>query len=111
MNAEPATAELIAVTFGEARRLFTTLTTPRPGRHAAEVWCSWLGQSVVAAGRRPCGPAAPGHSRCRRAAPQGAHLAARHSAAPPLQIPVPRRLGRPSQRFPRPWIVTTWVAG
>lgn len=29
----------------------------------------------------------------------------------PLPIPVPQRLGRPSQRFPRPWIVTTWVAG
>ncbi|GAA2361448.1 aminoglycoside phosphotransferase family protein [Dactylosporangium salmoneum] len=29
----------------------------------------------------------------------------------PLPIPVPQRLGRPSERFPRPWIVTTWVAG
>ncbi|WP_027344104.1 aminoglycoside phosphotransferase family protein [Hamadaea tsunoensis] len=29
----------------------------------------------------------------------------------PLPIPVPQRLGRPSDRFPRPWIVTTWVAG
>jgi aminoglycoside phosphotransferase (APT) family kinase protein len=29
----------------------------------------------------------------------------------PLQIPVPQRLGQPSERFPRPWIVTTWVAG
>src|SRR5258708_22942116 len=29
----------------------------------------------------------------------------------PLQIPVPQRLGQPSVRFPRPWIVTTWVAG
>jgi aminoglycoside phosphotransferase (APT) family kinase protein len=29
----------------------------------------------------------------------------------PLPIPVPQRLGRPSKRFPRPWIVTTWVAG
>lgn len=29
----------------------------------------------------------------------------------PLPIPVPRRLGRPSKRFPRRWIVTTWVAG
>jgi aminoglycoside phosphotransferase (APT) family kinase protein len=29
----------------------------------------------------------------------------------PLRIPVPRRLGQPSERFPRPWIVTTWVAG
>jgi hypothetical protein len=29
----------------------------------------------------------------------------------PLQIPVPQRLGRPSERFPRLWIVTTWVAG
>jgi aminoglycoside phosphotransferase (APT) family kinase protein len=29
----------------------------------------------------------------------------------PLQVPVPRRLGQPSERFPRPWIVTTWVPG
>lgn len=29
----------------------------------------------------------------------------------PLQIPVPQRLGRPSARYPRPWIVTTWIAG
>jgi aminoglycoside phosphotransferase (APT) family kinase protein len=29
----------------------------------------------------------------------------------PLQIPVPQRLGQPSARFPRPWIVTTWVGG
>jgi aminoglycoside phosphotransferase (APT) family kinase protein len=29
----------------------------------------------------------------------------------PLPIPVPQRLGKPSERFPRPWLVTTWVAG
>lgn len=29
----------------------------------------------------------------------------------PLPVPVPQRLGRPSKRYPRPWIVTTWVAG
>lgn len=29
----------------------------------------------------------------------------------PLRIPVPQRLGQPSERFPRAWIVTTWVAG
>ncbi|MEY9946644.1 aminoglycoside phosphotransferase family protein [Kitasatospora sp. GAS1066B] len=29
----------------------------------------------------------------------------------PLQVPVPQRLGEPSERFPRPWIVTTWVPG
>ena len=29
----------------------------------------------------------------------------------PLPIPVPQRRGKPSERFPRPWIVTTWVAG
>ncbi|MET7286388.1 aminoglycoside phosphotransferase family protein [Streptomyces sp. NPDC005573] len=29
----------------------------------------------------------------------------------PLRTPVPRRLGRPSERFPHPWLVTTWVAG
>jgi aminoglycoside phosphotransferase (APT) family kinase protein len=29
----------------------------------------------------------------------------------PLQVPVPQRLGQPSERFPRRWIVTTWVAG
>ncbi|MET9762584.1 aminoglycoside phosphotransferase family protein [Streptomyces sp. NPDC006372] len=29
----------------------------------------------------------------------------------PLEVPVPQRLGEPSERFPRPWIVTTWVQG
>ncbi|MGV9677097.1 aminoglycoside phosphotransferase family protein [Nocardia sp. NPDC003482] len=29
----------------------------------------------------------------------------------PLPVPVPQRYGHPSQRFPRPWIVTTWVPG
>ncbi|WET81671.1 aminoglycoside phosphotransferase family protein [Amycolatopsis sp. QT-25] len=29
----------------------------------------------------------------------------------PLPIPVPRRFGEPSERFPRPWLVTTWVPG
>ena len=29
----------------------------------------------------------------------------------PLRIPVPQRLGEPSERFPRPWLVTTWVPG
>ncbi|MGA4844501.1 aminoglycoside phosphotransferase family protein [Streptomyces sp. G45] len=29
----------------------------------------------------------------------------------PLPVPVPRRLGEPSRRFPRPWTVTTWVPG
>ncbi|MEV0175492.1 phosphotransferase [Streptomyces sp. NPDC050803] len=29
----------------------------------------------------------------------------------PLEIPVPQRLAEPSARFPRPWIVTTWVPG
>ncbi|EFL35573.1 aminoglycoside phosphotransferase, partial [Streptomyces viridochromogenes DSM 40736] len=29
----------------------------------------------------------------------------------PLEVPVPQRLGEPSERFPRPWIVTTWVRG
>ncbi|MBE1583871.1 phosphotransferase [Nonomuraea angiospora] len=29
----------------------------------------------------------------------------------PLPVPVPQRLGDPSARFPRPWIVTTWVPG
>ena len=29
----------------------------------------------------------------------------------PLPVPVPQRLGEPSGRFPRPWIVTTWVPG
>jgi len=29
----------------------------------------------------------------------------------PLPIPVPQRLGEPSQRFPRPWLITTWVPG
>ncbi|WP_083975928.1 phosphotransferase [Kitasatospora azatica] len=29
----------------------------------------------------------------------------------PLPVPVPQRLGEPSERLPRPWIVTTWVQG
>ncbi|WP_030268163.1 aminoglycoside phosphotransferase family protein [Streptomyces sp. NRRL B-24484] len=29
----------------------------------------------------------------------------------PLPTPVPQRLGAPSERFPRPWLVTTWVPG
>lgn len=29
----------------------------------------------------------------------------------PLPVPVPQRLGQPSEPYPRPWIVTTWVAG
>ncbi|PSK93613.1 aminoglycoside phosphotransferase (APT) family kinase protein [Murinocardiopsis flavida] len=29
----------------------------------------------------------------------------------PLPVPVPQRLGEPSERFPHPWIVTTWVPG
>ncbi|WP_089248882.1 aminoglycoside phosphotransferase family protein [Asanoa hainanensis] len=29
----------------------------------------------------------------------------------PLPIPVPQRFGEPSPRFPRPWLVTTWVPG
>ncbi|MBJ7903078.1 aminoglycoside phosphotransferase family protein [Streptomyces sp. DSM 110735] len=29
----------------------------------------------------------------------------------PLPIPVPQRLGEPTERFPRPWLVTTWVPG
>jgi aminoglycoside phosphotransferase (APT) family kinase protein len=29
----------------------------------------------------------------------------------PLPVPVPQRLGEPSDRFPRPWIVTSWVPG
>ncbi|MYY02692.1 phosphotransferase [Streptomyces sp. SID4913] len=29
----------------------------------------------------------------------------------PLPVPVPQRLGVPTERFPRPWLVTTWVPG
>jgi len=29
----------------------------------------------------------------------------------PLPIPVPQRLGRPSERYPHPWTVTTWLPG
>ncbi|WP_336215832.1 phosphotransferase [Nonomuraea sp. LPB2021202275-12-8] len=29
----------------------------------------------------------------------------------PLPVPVPQRLGEPSPRLPRPWIVTTWMPG
>jgi aminoglycoside phosphotransferase (APT) family kinase protein len=29
----------------------------------------------------------------------------------PLPIPVPQRIGEPSERFPRPWLITTWIPG
>ncbi len=29
----------------------------------------------------------------------------------PLPVPIPQRLGQPSERYPHPWIVTTWVTG
>lgn len=29
----------------------------------------------------------------------------------PLPVPVPQRLGQPSQRYPHPWLVTTWLPG
>ncbi|MCU1367995.1 MAG: aminoglycoside phosphotransferase [Ilumatobacteraceae bacterium] len=29
----------------------------------------------------------------------------------PLAVPVPQRRGQPSERYPHPWIVTTWVPG
>ncbi len=29
----------------------------------------------------------------------------------PLPVPVPQRLGTPGERFPHPWLVTTWVPG
>ncbi|BEL05203.1 aminoglycoside phosphotransferase family protein [Actinoplanes sichuanensis] len=29
----------------------------------------------------------------------------------PMAVPVPQRLGEPSARFPRPWMITTWVPG
>jgi aminoglycoside phosphotransferase (APT) family kinase protein len=29
----------------------------------------------------------------------------------PLPIPVPQRFGEPSERFPRPWLITTWIPG
>ncbi|MEU9505962.1 aminoglycoside phosphotransferase family protein [Micromonospora sp. NPDC048170] len=29
----------------------------------------------------------------------------------PLPITVPQRFGEPSERFPRPWLITTWVPG
>ncbi|MDX2296506.1 MULTISPECIES: aminoglycoside phosphotransferase family protein [Streptomyces] len=33
------------------------------------------------------------------------------AAGLPLPVPVPQRLGEPSESFPRPWLVTTWVPG
>lgn len=33
------------------------------------------------------------------------------AAGLPLPVPVPQRLGAPGERFPRPWLVTTWVWG
>lgn len=29
----------------------------------------------------------------------------------PLPVPVPQRLGVPSERFPRSWLITTWIPG
>ncbi|MEV7598626.1 aminoglycoside phosphotransferase family protein [Kitasatospora sp. NPDC089797] len=29
----------------------------------------------------------------------------------PLPVPAPQRLGEPSERFPHPWLVTTWLPG
>jgi aminoglycoside phosphotransferase (APT) family kinase protein len=29
----------------------------------------------------------------------------------PLPVPVPQRFGEPSDRFPRPWLITTWLPG
>ncbi|MEV6348339.1 aminoglycoside phosphotransferase family protein [Actinoplanes sp. NPDC051851] len=29
----------------------------------------------------------------------------------PLPVPVPQRLGEPTDRFPRPWLITTWIPG
>ena len=29
----------------------------------------------------------------------------------PLPVPVPQRLGQPTDRYPHPWIVATWVPG
>ncbi|MDG4801322.1 aminoglycoside phosphotransferase family protein [Micromonospora sp. WMMD980] len=29
----------------------------------------------------------------------------------PLPVPVPQRLGEPSERFPHPWLATTWIPG
>ena len=55
--------------------------------------------------------------RLPRHAQDGELLLKEHALLPamaprlPLQIPVPQRLGQPSERFPCPWIVTTWVAG
>ncbi|MEV5576712.1 aminoglycoside phosphotransferase family protein [Spirillospora sp. NPDC052269] len=46
-----------------------------------------------------------------------AHLRKEHAWLPrlaprfPLPIPVPQHLGEPTDRFPRPWIITTWVPG
>lgn len=65
----------------------------------------------MAARGRPGRPAALGDSVRGRAAAQGARLAARPRSDPPLPVPVPQRIGEPSERFPRPWIVTTWVPG
>jgi aminoglycoside phosphotransferase (APT) family kinase protein len=29
----------------------------------------------------------------------------------PLPVPVPQRLGQPTEQYPHPWIITTWVPG
>ncbi|WP_250030280.1 aminoglycoside phosphotransferase family protein [Paractinoplanes maris] len=34
-----------------------------------------------------------------------------HAPGLPLPVPVPQRIGQPSARFPRPWLITTWLPG
>lgn len=47
----------------------------------------------------------------------GALLRKEHAWVPmlaprlPLPVPVPQRIGEPSERFPQPWLITTWVPG
>jgi hypothetical protein len=81
----------------------------RSGRPARDARRARLGQPAMAAGQRP--------SRRLPWATQRADILLRkeHAWVPmlaplvPLPVPVPQRTGEPSKRFPRPWIVTTWV--
>ena len=80
----------------------------RPVRLGARGWDNqlWrLGNDLAV--RLPWATQSRGRACCARSTP-GCPSSPRSFPCP---IPVPQRLGEPSERFPRPWIVTTWVPG
>jgi aminoglycoside phosphotransferase (APT) family kinase protein len=84
-----------------------------PLRFGAKGWDNqtWrLGDDLAV--RLPWAPQSADHAQNA-----GALLRKEHAWVPglaprlPLPVPVPQRLSEPSERFPHPWIVTTWVPG